>query len=149
MAVTGTITAGQGTQTLSSSAYDQLTVTVSAGTYSVEYPVGTPIATGATATATYQVGGGQCRVTVNSGSVSYSLDQIDDNSETQLAKTMTASEFPILAAAGGLTKGVIYKVGTPEVWYRATSSSEYTYASQGGDLVTVQVAGSGVATIGV
>lgn len=125
MAITGTITAAQGTQTISSSAYDQLTVTVSSGTYSVEYPIGTVIANGVTTTASYQLGGGGCRITVNTGSVGYSLEQIDDNLETQLYKVLTDAEFAILVAGSGLTTGVIYKVGTPEVWYQATSASGY------------------------
>lgn len=108
MAVTGTITSAQGTQTLSSSAYDQLTITVASGTYSVEYPVGTAIATGATTTASYQLGGGQCRITVNAGSVAYSLDQVADNYDLQKVKVLTSSEASILAAAGGLTPYATY-----------------------------------------
>ena len=139
MAVTGTITAGQGTQTLGSSPYDQLTVTVSNGTYSVEYPIGTAIATGATATASYQLGGGQCRITVNSGSVDYSLDQIDDNLEPQKYKVMTAAELVILAAAGGLTPYATYLASDASPPYQLWARDAFTLVSPlGCDLIDYQ-----------
>lgn len=54
---------------------------------------------------------------------------------------LTDAEFAALVAADGLQLGIIYRVGTPEVWYRATGVDTYTLASWG-DSIEVSVPGA-------
>lgn len=51
---------------------------------------------------------------------------------------MAETTFSALVAAAGLVNGVVYRVGTPEVWYRATGVNSYALASWG-DSIDVSV----------
>lgn len=62
---------------------------------------------------------------------------------------LTNAEFAALVAADGLQLGIIYRVGTPEVWYRATGVDTYTPVSAGADYVDVSVPGADDYTIEV
>ena len=141
MALSGTLTANQGALVIESTEYDQLTVTVVSGTFTLEYPMGTVLASNATSTTSYQLGAGQFKLQVSAGSVAYSVERVTDGTTTQQTKVMTDAEFAILVAGSGLTLGTIYRVGTPEVWYRATGVDTYAPASWG-DSIDVSVPGA-------
>ena len=139
--VSGTLTSSQGALVVETTAYDQLTITVSSGTFTLEYPMGTVLASGVTTTSSYQLGPGQFKLQVTAGSVAYSLERVSDGPTVQQTKVMTDAEFAILVAGSGLTLGTIYRVGTPEVWYRATGAGTYVPASWG-DSIDVSVPGA-------
>ena len=70
----------------------------------------------------------------------YSIDgSLDDISIT--SKVVTAEAFAAFVAASALITGAIYRVGTPEVWYRATGADSYALASWG-DSIDVSVPGA-------
>ena len=109
----GTLTSSQGYLTIDTSPNDSLAITVNSGTYSVEYPVGTAIASGASASAAYSVGAGQARI-ISNGSLSYALTDGNDGtplSATEVASTRAlvsdAGKYPALASAmGGISYGI-------------------------------------------
>lgn len=141
--VSGTLTSSQGALVVETTAYDQLTITVSSGTFTLEYPMGTVLASGVTTTSSYQLGPGQFKLQVTAGSVAYSLERVSDGTTVQQVRVMTDDEFTILADGSGLTLGTVYRVGDPEVWYRGTGTATYApVGGSGGDLIDVFVPGA-------
>ena len=70
----------------------------------------------------------------------YSIDgSLDDISIT--SKVVTAEAFAAFVAASALITGAIYRVGTPEVWYRATGAT--TYEALGADPGDISTPGTG------
>ena len=93
----GTLTSSQGYLTIDTSPNDSLAITANSGTYSVEYPIGTAIASGASASAAYSVGAGQARI-ISNGSLSYALT--DSNDGTPLSATEVATVRASVSRAG-------------------------------------------------
>ena len=58
----------------------------------------------------------------------YSNDVVysDPNQQGNSGVTLSYSEFIALVGSNSLVVGTLYKVGTPEVWYRAVSSNSYS-----------------------
>jgi hypothetical protein len=102
----GALTSSQGTKTLDCSANDTIVITPTAGSFTLEYPIGAVLASGVSATATYNLGPGQCRLTCISGSIAYALtDNVDSAalSQSQLLSVQSlvsgATSFPAAKAA--------------------------------------------------
>ena len=75
----GTLTSSNGFLTITGSPNDTLTITPTAGTFTLEYPLGTILASGVSATTTYAMtAGGQARLMCITGSVAYSLTDNPD-----------------------------------------------------------------------
>lgn len=70
--------------------------------------------------------------TVTSGGVTPTPNDIWNEKLYLPWETVTGSELTRRATAAQLVTGTIYKVGTPEVWYRATSTSTYSDVGSGG-----------------
>lgn len=90
----GTLASTQGALILPSSANDLLTVTVSSGTFSVEYPLGTLAITAATSTQSLAMNGGNFRLVVTAGSVSWALTDgaQGDNLTVSADRNLTAAD---------------------------------------------------------
>ena len=120
----GTLASTQGALILDTSPNDTLTISVSSGTYSVEYPIGTPIATGATATNAFSVGAGQARVVCNSGSISYALT---DNAD---ASVLTSGQTAALQSAGARAVGFSLAGICPIAVFGQLSNGQYVCTDQ-------------------
>ena len=81
----GTLTSSQGSAFIGTTPNDTITFTPSAGTYTVEYPLGTVAISASTSTQSLPVSGGQVRVTCASGSVAWAVS--DGNDGTPLSQT--------------------------------------------------------------
>ena len=123
----GFITSNQGTRTLDCTANDTITIAPTAGSFSLEYPIGTVLASGVSATATYTLGPGQCRLTCITGSIAYALT---DNPDSSIAISISA-----LSATSG-TPGQIVKLmdgndaGVALVWSIPSGASAYAWCWQ-------------------
>ena len=97
----GTLTSAQGYRTLDTTANDTLTVTVNSGTFSVENPIGTIVASGASASGVYTLLAGQAKIVCQAGSLSYTLaDGLDNVGFAVVTPTLspTADNTALLAA---------------------------------------------------
>ena len=75
----GSLTSGGGSATITASPNDTLTVTPTSGSFTLEYPLGTVLASGISATTTYPLtAGGQARLMCITGSVAYLLTDNPD-----------------------------------------------------------------------
>ena len=95
----GTLTSSNGFLTITGSPNDTLTITPTAGSFTLEYPIGTTLATAFSATGSYTLtAGGQARLQCITGSVAYLLTDNPDGyalSQAQVATTQT-----LVAGAG-------------------------------------------------
>jgi hypothetical protein len=110
----GALTSSQGTQTLDCSANDTIAVTPTAGSFTLEYPIGTVLANGIGVASTYTLGPGQCRLTCISGSIVYALtDNVDSLSFSQAQ----VASVQVLA----LNAGFVIARGAPSLVLNDTS----------------------------
>lgn len=72
-----TLTNTQGALIAGCTPNDTVSIVVNSGAYSLEYPLGTVLASAVTTSANYQLGAGQFRLTTT-GSVTYTLNQFND-----------------------------------------------------------------------
>ena len=94
----GTLTSSQGSTFIGTTPNDTITFTPSAGTYTVEYPLGTVAISASTSTQSLSVSGGQVRVTCASGSVAWAVS--DGNDGTPLSQTELLSVRSLVSGAG-------------------------------------------------
>lgn len=97
----GTLTSSQGSAFIGTTPNDAITFTPSAGTYTVEYPLGTVAISASTSTQSLPVSGGQVRVTCASGSVAWAVS--DGNDGTPLSQTELLSVRSLVSGAGNPT----------------------------------------------
>ena len=97
----GTLTSSQGSAFIGTTPNDTITFTPSAGTYTVEYPLGTVAISASTSTQSLPVSGGQVRVTCASGSVAWAVS--DGNDGTPLSQAELLSVRSLVSEAGNIT----------------------------------------------
>ena len=98
----GILTSYLGYLTLDATPNDTLSITPTAATYSIEYPVGTLLVSNSTASTTYTLGAGQCRLICNSGYLAYSLlDNPDTTDSTSAGSSLSVVQAA--AVTGGLS----------------------------------------------
>lgn len=93
----GTLTSAQGYKTLDCSPGDSLAVTVISGSFTLEYPIGTVVASGSSTSGVYALGAGQCRIACRAGSLTFVLTDIADGGANIVAGGLVAG--PAAAAA--------------------------------------------------
>jgi len=103
-----TLTNTQGALVAGCSPNDQLAVTVSSGTFSLEYPIGTIIANGVSASTTYTLGPGQFRLTTT-GSVTYALSAIADTDQQVSSHASGRASAPVSSYNGAGGGGALGK----------------------------------------
>lgn len=100
----GTITSARGVITLDGSPNDTITLTPTAGSYTVEYPFGTVAISASSATQTLALtNGGQLRVLCISGSVAYALTDAADS--LSLSQAQVAATQALVSPDGNLVLG--------------------------------------------
>ena len=97
----GSLTSSSGIATITASPNDTLTVTPTSGSFTLEYPLGTVLASGISATTTYSLtAGGQARLMCITGSVAYSLT--DNPDAYVLTQAQAATTQSLVAGVGTL-----------------------------------------------
>ena len=102
----GTLTSSQGSAFIGTTPNDTITFTPSAGTYTVEYPLGTVAISASTSTQSLPVSGGQVRVTCASGSVAWAVS--DGNDGTPLSQTELLSVRSLVSGAWNGYRTVLF-----------------------------------------
>ena len=98
----GTLTSAQGYKTLDATPNDTLAITVASGTYSIENPPGTVIASAVSSSATYNLTAAQVRIACQAGSLSYVLTDSADS--LSLSQAQIAATQALVSGAGISTR---------------------------------------------
>jgi lysophospholipase L1-like esterase len=98
---TGTLTSSQGSAIIGTTANDVINFAPSAGTYTVEYPLGTVAISASTLSQSLSVSGGQVRVTCSVGSVSWTLVDSADAPALSQSQVVAIQSLPSGAANSG------------------------------------------------
>ena len=101
----GTLTSNAGYVTIGVTPNDTITITPTSGTYTLEYPIGTVLASGASTTATYTLGAGQCRLQCVTGTLTWLTTDVADT-PTLSASQVTAVQS-LVARAGNAQTGLL------------------------------------------
>ena len=154
--LSGSLTSANGIATITASPNDTLTVTPTSGSFTLEYPLGTVLASGISITTTYALtAGGQARLMCITGSVAYLLTDNPDGytlTQAQVVATQTlVSRLPSIpslkagsvsaAYTGGATPWVQI-AGPNDLRLNWTASAELATAFS---YVTAQSAANGPA----
>ena len=133
----GALTSGSGIATITASPNDTLTVTPTSGSFTLEYPLGTVLASGVSATTTYSLtAGGQARLMCITGSVAYLLtDNPDGFALTQAQLVATQN----LVSPDGIVQGSIASAASNTAKLNAAFAA---LDASGGGIVTIVVPGT-------
>lgn len=115
----GTLTSSQGSAFIGTTPNDTITFTPSAGTYTVEYPLGTVAISASTSTQSLPVSGGQVRVTCAGGSVAWAVSDGNDGTPLSQAELLSVRSLvsgawnkPVLTAIGDSLLAMTYQLVT-------------------------------------